>query len=85
MSAKFATPEEKSEHYRQLARRSHEQRVVLGRDTVDCLLAELKDAYEVLSAVSDGPMRPTFHAVDQAIASIERAYQLVSDLKAARD
>ena len=53
------------------------------RDTIDCLLCELKDAYEVLKE-SDYARNEVeiAEATSAARASIERAYQLVSDLKA---
>ena len=60
------------------------------RDTVDCLLSELTDAYEELDALRVASEDWTADVIERwvytknALASIERAYQLVSDLKAAQ-
>jgi hypothetical protein len=57
------------------------------RDTVDCLIAELTDAYEALARLlfafreTDAQDWDDFNAVRD---SIERAFQLVSDLQAER-
>jgi hypothetical protein len=59
------------------------------RDTVDCLIAELADANNALIAVvylpETSPWREIQEQADRALASIERALQLVSDLKADAD
>jgi len=60
------------------------------RDTVDCLLSELKDADEALGealawpSYGDSVVENVQGYAADARASIERAYQLVSDLKAAQ-
>ena len=46
-AAKFETPEQKSEHYRQLARRSNDGRIVLSGDEA----AALGDAYALLAKI----------------------------------
>ena len=47
LAAKFSTPEEKSEHYRRLARRSNEGRLVLSGDEADAL----SRAYRLLGEI----------------------------------
>jgi hypothetical protein len=42
LAAKFSSPEEKSEHFRSLARRSHERRLTLSGDEA-ATLAQLSD------------------------------------------
>lgn len=60
-------------------------------DTIDCLLAELKDAYEATKKAlaynhcGDECVMILREYADDSQASIERAYQLVSDLKAVSD
>lgn len=56
------------------------------RDTVDCLLSELKDAYEALGEDQFDRLTPDGMSgqAERARISIERAFQLVSDLKAAQ-
>ena len=46
LAAKFASPAEKTEYFRDLARRSHERRLVLSGDDAAALLA----AYTLLRA-----------------------------------
>ena len=48
LAAKFSTPEEKSEHYRELARRSNDGRIVLSGDEA----AALVGAYELLGRIA---------------------------------
>ena len=61
------------------------------RDTVDCLIAELTDAYKALARVEAYPHCGDECAVffqewaGDAQVAIERAVLLVSDLKAAHD
>ena len=54
------------------------------RDTVDCLLSELTDAYLALADIFED-VELVEGRIDRATASIERALQLVSDLAAQRD
>lgn len=48
LAAQFSSPEEKSEHYRRLAQRGHEGRVVLSADEV----AALSAAYGLLRSIA---------------------------------
>jgi hypothetical protein len=56
------------------------------RDTVDCLVAELTDVWKCLNEVP-GAINPgsVLDLVYDAQDSLERALQLVSDLRAAGD
>lgn len=55
-------------------------------DTIDCLLAELKDVYRRLREVPEASTPgAVLDLVYDAEESLERAYQLVSDLKAKSD
>ena len=47
LAAKFSTPEERSEYFRDLARRSHERRLTLSGDEA----AALVGAYDLLRSV----------------------------------
>ena len=49
LAGKFESPEQKSEHYRALARRSAEQRVTLRADEA----AALRDAYALLRRIAE--------------------------------
>jgi hypothetical protein len=55
------------------------------RDTVDCLIAELTDAYRSLVKGDVAWEETRGQHITAARESIERAFQLVSDLKAATD
>lgn len=48
-AAKFASPQEKSEHYRELARKSHEGRVTLSGDEA----AAVVEAYALLGRIAE--------------------------------
>ena len=48
-AAKFASPEEKSAHYREMARRGNEGRVVLGADEAAAVL----QAYDLLTRIAE--------------------------------
>ena len=50
LAARFTSPEERSEFYRALGRKSAAQRVVLSRDDV-AALAPLVDAYALLARI----------------------------------
>jgi hypothetical protein len=54
------------------------------RDTVDCLIAELTDAYRSLVKCEMAWEETRGQHIAAATQSLERAFQLVSDLKAAQ-
>jgi hypothetical protein len=54
------------------------------RDTVDCLMAELTDAYRSLVKGDIAWEETRGQHIAAAMASLERAFQLVSDLQAER-
>jgi hypothetical protein len=54
------------------------------RDSLDCLIAELTDAYRALVKCDLAWEETRGQHIDAARASIERAFQLVSDLQAER-
>jgi hypothetical protein len=54
------------------------------RDTVDCLIAELTDAYKALVRCEMAWDETQDILIRDATASIERAFQLISDLQAAQ-
>ena len=54
------------------------------RDTVDCLVAELTDAYRALVKCEMAWEETRGQHIMAATQSLERAFQLVSDLKAAQ-
>ena len=54
------------------------------RDTLDCLTAELHDCYRSLVKAEMAWEEKRGDHVQAAMASMERAFQLVSDLKAAQ-
>jgi len=49
LAAKFSSPQEKSEHFRSLARRSHERRLTLSGDEAAALL----HFHELLGSIVD--------------------------------
>jgi hypothetical protein len=53
------------------------------RDTVDCLIAEMTDAYRALVKADIAWEETRGQHITAATQSLERAFQLVSDLKAA--
>jgi hypothetical protein len=55
------------------------------RDTVDCLIAEMTDAYRALVKGEMAWEETRGQHITAARESLERAFQLVSDLKAAQD
>jgi hypothetical protein len=54
------------------------------RDTVDCLIAEMTDAYKALVRCEGAWDETQDILIKDATASIERAFQVVSDLQAER-
>ena len=54
------------------------------RDTLDCLLAEMTDAYKALVKCDVAWTETQAGLIREAMASMERAFQLVSDLQAER-
>ena len=49
LAARFASPSEKSDHFRELARKSHERRITLSGAEA----AALVDAYSLLSRIAE--------------------------------
>jgi hypothetical protein len=54
------------------------------RDTVDCLIAEMTDAYRSLVKCDVAWEERRGQHIAEAQASLERAFQLLSDLRAER-
>jgi hypothetical protein len=59
LAAKFATPEAKSEHFRRLARRSHERRLTLSGEEAAAVLG----AYELLRRIAERAQKEAVDAV----------------------
>lgn len=59
LANKFPDPAAKSEHFRQLARRSHERRLTLSREEAAAVLS----AYELLRRVAERVQTEASHAV----------------------
>lgn len=70
LAAKFSTPEAKSEHYRALARRSNEGRLVLSGDEADALVGAYRLLGEIAGRVT---ARPPIPPKNEAAAGDESA------------